>query len=169
MLVIEKFLGQSVNIPEDRHYYPKQGLWAKPEGKEIVLGLTEPFRVLVGGFNEVDWLFKEGQRVEKGDTVVFAITGKILYIDTPVAGSISYNSEIKQHCEDVVQDPYGKGWLFKITSSDVNQALSASIDAHQYLESLKGSEGLKNPDGLAGGVSSICKAVYAGIREQNIS
>ena len=31
---------------------------------------------------------------------------------------------------------------------------------------LKGTEGLKNPEGLKGGVSGICKAVYSGISQQ---
>jgi hypothetical protein len=29
MAFIDKFLGQRVEIPEDRKYYVKQGLWAK--------------------------------------------------------------------------------------------------------------------------------------------
>jgi len=29
MAFIEKFLGKRVEIPEDRRYYTKQGLWAK--------------------------------------------------------------------------------------------------------------------------------------------
>jgi hypothetical protein len=39
-------------------------------------------------------------------------------------------------------------------------------DAQTYINSLKGTEGFKNPEGLKGGVSGICKAVYSGIREQ---
>ena len=35
-----------------------------------------------------------------------------------------------------------------------------------YLASLKKTDGFKNPDGVIGGVSGICKAVYAGIRDQ---
>jgi len=38
-----------------------------------------------------------------------------------------------------------------------------------YLQSLQGSEGFKNPEGLKGGVSGICKAVYSGIRMQKIN
>jgi len=34
MAYIEKFLGRRVEVPEDRRYYVKQGLWAKSDGKD---------------------------------------------------------------------------------------------------------------------------------------
>ena len=39
MAVIEKFLGQRVEIPEDRRYHSKQGLWAKAQDQDLVFGL----------------------------------------------------------------------------------------------------------------------------------
>ena len=84
MAVIEKFLGQRVEIPEDRKYYVKQGLWAKLDGDDMVFGFTEPALVLAGGFNDLDWLGSENVSVKPGQDVVFVITGKILYLDTPL-------------------------------------------------------------------------------------
>jgi len=170
MPFVEKFLGRGVNIPEDRRYYTKKGLWAKSEGQEILFGLTEPFLVLAGGLDELDWLCEDGQPVEQDEAVIFAITGKIHYIEAPVAGIIFFNAPLRQNPGVVGRDPYGEGWLFKIKAhTDARQATVASVDAHRYLESLRGSEGFKNPEGLKGGVSGICKAVYSGIREQKIS
>jgi glycine cleavage system H lipoate-binding protein len=155
MAVIEKFLGQRVEIPEDRKYYPKQGLWAKPENDNLVFGFTRPTLILAGGINDLDWLVSENESVQQGQDVVFVITGKILYLDTPLQGIISFNPNVKQNLSLVIEDPHETGWLFKIKS-----------EAGGYIESLKGSEGFKNPEGLKGGVSGICKAVYSGIREQ---
>ncbi len=90
MAVIEKFLGQRVEIPEDRKYYVKQGLWAKPEDDDMVFGFTEPVLVLAGGVNDLDWLVGEEVSVKQGQDVVFVITGKILYIDTPLNGTIFF-------------------------------------------------------------------------------
>ena len=167
MAVIEKFLGQRVEIPEDRKYNPKQGLWAKPEEDDIIFGFTEPALVLAGGINDLDWLVGEEALVKPGQDVVFAITGKILYIDSPLQGTIFFNLELKQNLSLTREDPYGKGWLFRIKPdsgmADTSQNLA---DAQEYMESLKSSEGFKNPEGLKGGVSGICKAVYSGIREQ---
>ena len=167
MAVIEKFLGQRVEIPEDRKYFPKQGLWAKLKGDDMVFGFTEPALVLAGGINDLDWLVGEDVSVKPGQDVVFAITGKILYIDSPLQGTIFFNSEVKQNLSLTREDPYGKGWLFRIKPdagmADADQNVTG---AHEYMECLKGSEGFKNPEGLKGGVSGICKAVYSGIREQ---
>jgi glycine cleavage system H protein len=169
MAYIEKFLGKRVQVPEDRRYHLKQGLWAKPENQEIVFGLTEPAVVLIGGVNDIDWLVPEGKAVAEREDVVFAITGKIMYLHTPVKGAIQFNPEIKQNPSTVGSDPYETGWLFKIRpDTDLKSIFGSLTDARDYIESLKGSEGCKNPEGLKGGVSGICKAVYSGIREQKI-
>ena len=169
MAHIEKFLGRRVEVPEDRRYYAKQGLWANLDGKEIVFGLSEPALVLLGGLKDVDWLVTEGNDVQEGESVVFAITGKILYIDSPIKGLIHFNPEIKKSPEHIVNDPYGKGWLFRISPEQgTENSLERLTDALGYIESLKATEGFKNPEGLKGGVSGICKAVYTGIGEQKI-
>ena len=167
MAVIDKFLGQRVEIPEDRKYYAKQGLWAKPEDRDWVFGFTEPALVLAGGVNDLDWLVSGNASVERGQDVVFVITGKILYLDTPLQGIISFNPEVKQNLSLAMEDPYGQGWLFRI-KPDIGLAETGptAMDAQDYTESLKGTDGFKNPEGLKGGVSGICKAVYSGIREQ---
>jgi glycine cleavage system H protein len=167
MAVIEKFLGQRVEIPQDRRYHLKQGLWAKAQDRDLVFGLTHPALVLAGGINDLDWLVEDRVSVTNGQDVVFAITGKILYISTPVAGVVFFNPEVKQNPSLATEDPYGKGWLFRIKpGADSNDARQSLADAQTYIKSLKGSEGFKNPEGLKGGVSGICKAVYSGIREQ---
>jgi glycine cleavage system H protein len=166
-VIIEKFLGQRVEIPEDRRYHLKQGLWAKAQGREFVFGLTQPALVLAGGINDLDWLVENQASVTDGQDVVFAITGKILYISTPVGGVVFFNPQIKQNPALVTEDPYGKGWLFRLQPiADRNHVRQSLADAQTYIESLKGTEGFKNPEGLKGGVSGICKAVYSGIREQ---
>ena len=169
MAYIEKFLGRRLEVPEDRRYYAKQGLWAKTDGQEIVFGLSEPALVLMGGLKDVDWLVTEGNHVQEGESVVFAITGKIMYIDSPTKGIVHFNPQLKQNPSLVLEDPYGKGWLFRIEpEEDTEKVLGKLSHADGYVENLKGTEGFKNPDGLKGGVSGICKAVYTGIREEDL-
>lgn len=169
MLRIEKFLGKEIKIPEDRVYNSRQGLWAKLEESEIVFGLTEPAIVLVGGLNDLDWLATDGEEVEEGDEIIFAITSKILYLDSPVSGTITLNYKLKQELGQLFQITYGKGWLFKVQpQEEARQVMQKFISAEEYLEDLKHTEGFKNPEGIKGGVSEICKAVYSGIREQKI-
>ncbi|MBI5584232.1 MAG: hypothetical protein HY892_10435 [Deltaproteobacteria bacterium] len=167
MAYIEKFLGKRVEIPEDRRYLVKPGLWAKPEGLELRLGLTEPELVLIGGVNDLEWLVRDGEEAGPGQSIAIAITGKIKYIDTPVAGILRLNHPVKEAAALITQDPYNQGWLFQVKptpwSEDHYRALASAED---YILSLQNSEGCKNPEGLKGGVSGICKAVYTGIKEQ---
>ena len=169
MVIIEKFLGRRLEIPEDRRYSIKQGLWAKQEEGLITFGLSEPALILAGGLKDLDWLVAEGQAVQQGETVIFAITGKILYIDSPLKGDIHFNNEAKRSPGLVLDDPYDQGWLFKLTSGEETEnGFYTLAEASAYAESLKSSEGCKNPEGLKGGVSGMCKAVYGGIVEQKI-
>ncbi|MCP4368319.1 MAG: hypothetical protein GY797_09465 [Deltaproteobacteria bacterium] len=169
MPFIEKFLGKKVEIPENCRYAIKQNLWMKSENQIILFGLTEPFLVMAGGFKDVDAIVSEGEIVDEGKAVLFAITGKILYIETPIKGQIQFNLKVKQNCNLVLEDTYGKGWLFGIKPlKATSEVLHRFATADEYIESLKGSEGLKNPEGIKGGVSGICKAVYTGIGGQKI-
>ena len=169
MAVIEKFLGKSVEIPEDRRYDPKQGLWGRQVDRDILFGMTEPALVLMGGVKDVDWLVEDGRTVKPGESVVFAITGKILYIDAPVAGTVQFNKVLRENPTPIATDPYDQGWLFRIRpEGEMEQSFQSLATVGQYLEKLRGSEGFKNPEGLKGGVSGICKAVYTGIGVQKI-
>ncbi len=170
MAVIEKFLGQRVSIPDDLRYDIKQGLWVKTDGPDAVIGLAEPALVLHGGIKDLDWLVAAGEVVAEGQDVVFAITAKILYVSAPVGGRFHPNAEAKRNPAELREDPYGKGWLFRL---DVERmpcgTLSRLADSGAYLQSLKATDGYKNPEGRKGGVSGICKAVYSGIREQKMT
>ena len=169
-MIIEKFLGQRVSIPDELRYDIKQGLWAKTDRGEVVIGLAEPALVLQGGVNDLDWLVTEGEVVAENQDVVFAITAKILYISAPLPGRISLNSEAKQRPANLKEDPYGRGWLFRLAiDGGPRSALSRMADSGAYLESLKETDGCKNPAGRKGGVSGICKAVYSGIRAQKMT
>lgn len=169
MAVIQKFLGNTVEIPEDRHYCSKQGLWGRQEDRTIVFGLTQPALVLMGGIKDVDWLLEEGQMAQADESVVFAITGKILYIDTPIAGEVHYNKNTAGNLAQINADPYGQGWLFMIyPTGDIATAYRSLVSAESYIETLRNTEGFKNPEGIKGGVSGICKAVYSGIGQQKI-
>jgi hypothetical protein len=46
MPTIDKFSGKKITIPEDRVYFPAQGLWAKRNSSSVRFGLTEPFLLM---------------------------------------------------------------------------------------------------------------------------
>lgn len=169
MASIEKFLGKTVEIPEDRRYIPNQGLWAKVDNDTIVFGFSQPALILAGGLNDLEQLVESGDVVQEGDAIAFAITGKIQYFDAPMKGRFQFNPEIKESPSLVLEDSYASGWIFKITPDEgTEKAMEKMVNASAYIDNLKYTEGFKNPDGLKGGVSGICKAVYTGIQEQKI-
>lgn len=169
MAVIEKFLGKRVEIPADRRYDVKQGLWGRCVDQAIVFGLTQPALVLHGGVKDVDGLVDEDRTVQKGEAILFVITGKILYLEAPAAGNVRFNATIRDKLPLIASDPYGQGWLFSIQPiGELDQEYRALSSAEAYFEKLRHTEGFKNPKGLKGGVSGICKAVYTGIGEQKI-
>lgn len=169
MTVIEKFLGQRVTLPDNLRYFVKQGLWARLDGGVITFGFSEPALTLSGGIQDLNFLAEDGDTVEQGQSVLFAITGKILYIDSPVQGIIGFNAAVKTGPAAISQDPYARGWLFAVTpAGPAARAYQELSDCAAYLQSLQSSEGFKNPEGLKGGVSGVCKAVYSGIRMQKI-
>ena len=144
MAYIEKFLGKRVEVPEDRRYVVKPGLWAKAEGPEVRFGLTEPELVLAGGINDLEWLVWEGEEVEQGQSIAIAITGKIKYIDAPLTGVLRLNPEIKEAAALIAQDPYGQGWLFQIkTESEAKAALEEWSPAQAYVETLQKFRGMQ--------------------------
>ncbi len=169
MAVIEKFLGRQVEIPENLRYTMKQGLWANKKDANIIFGLTQPALVLMGGVKEVEGLVHDGAIVKPGDSVLFAITKKILYIDVPVGGVIQYNKKVQENPAQIGEDSYGHGWLFKIQpKADIDKSYLSLASSKEYTQSLKITDGLKNPSGLKGGVSGMCKAVYSGIGDQRL-
>lgn len=169
MAILESFLGKQVEVPEDLRYQIKQGLWAKKLDKSIVFGLTQPALVLMGGVKDIEALVSDGTIVKPGDSVIFAITAKILYLDVPVGGTIQYNKDIKENTSLIVDNPYGDGWLFRIIpDGDLKKSYMALTSSEDYILSLSKTDGLRNPLGLKGGVSGMCKAVYSGIHAQNL-
>ena len=115
MAYIEKFLGKRVEIPEDRRYVVKPGLWAKAEGPEVRFGLTEPELVLAGGVNDLEWLVWDGEEVEQGQSIAIAITGKIKYIDAPLAGVLRLNPESERKPRpSLLRIPMGRDGCFKL-------------------------------------------------------
>lgn len=170
MIAIEHFLGKTVELPEDLRYHIKQGLWARKTDNSIVFGLSQPALVLLGGFKDMEWLVNDGEEVSPGDTVLFAITTKILYIDVPLGGAIGFNTAAREHPEKIISDPYGDGWIFSVRApGECENAYLSLASADAYVDSLRKTDGFRNAKGLKGGVSGMCKAVYSGINSQKLS
>jgi glycine cleavage system H protein len=112
--------------------YTKDHEWIKIEGDTATVGITEFAQRELGDIVFVD-IDAKGKALEANEifgTVEAVKTVSDLYL--PVAGTITeINPELESSPESVNQDPYGKGWMIKMTIADAS-SLSELLDAAAY-------------------------------------
>jgi glycine cleavage system H protein len=122
-----------MNIPADL-LYTKDHEWIKIDGNEATIGVTDFAQKELGDivFVEVD---TEGDELSEGDvfgTVEAVKTVSDLFM--PIKGTISaVNEGLEDSPEVVNQDPYGGGWMVKV-SSDGGFETGDLLNADQYKE-----------------------------------
>jgi glycine cleavage system H lipoate-binding protein len=102
-------------LPEALHYHPGH-TWARVgEDDAVVVGIDDFARRLVGPARSVrtpapgDWLEQGAPAIELG------VDARSTQLVSPVAGEVvEVNPELAKHPELVSDDPYGRGWLFKV-------------------------------------------------------
>lgn len=163
----EGFLGRSLKIPADLHYDSEQNLWARQKEPGLVeVGFAQPLILLVGGIKDLEPLVDDGAEVGAGDLVLLAITAKIRYLHSPLAGKVNFRPDLAGAIDRVAADPYDTP-LFSLDGADIQGSDLADVGA--YAKALGRSEGARNPGGHTGGVSPTCKAVYQGISGQRLT
>ncbi|MEQ8899583.1 MAG: glycine cleavage system protein GcvH [Roseovarius sp.] len=102
--------------------FTEQHEWLKPEGDEVVVGITEHAANELGDIVFIE-LPEEGKTVTKDDEIVVIESVKAASdIMAPVDGEITeVNAAIVDEPGKVNEDPAGDGWFFKIKPSDPSQ------------------------------------------------
>jgi glycine cleavage system H protein len=101
--------------PNDR-LYSESHEWAKIEGTTATVGITRYAQDQLG-----DVVFVElpaiGRQVARGEAIGTIESVKAVSdLFAPVAGTVvEVNGELEAHPELVNQDPYGAGWLVRVT------------------------------------------------------
>lgn len=123
-----------MNFPSELKY-TKDHEWVKVEDNEAFIGITDFAQRELGDIVYVD-INSVGSEVAKEEvfgTVEAVKTVSDLYM--PVTGTVlEINAELNDNPELVNSDPYGKGWMVKVSLSDlaeVEELLTA--DAYQAL------------------------------------
>ena len=95
--------------------YTKTHEWVRVEGDSATVGITGHAQGELTAIVFVD-LPAEGKAVTKGGSVLVLESVKtVADVYAPANGTVSAaNGELKAHPERVNQDPYGKGWLYKL-------------------------------------------------------
>lgn len=113
--------------------YSRSHEWVRVEGKEAIVGITNHAQEALGDITYVESP-AVGESV-KANTECGSIESVKAASDifSPVTGTIvSVNSKLEATPEVVNQDPYGTGWLFKVTLGDVPGDL-LDVDAYEEL------------------------------------
>jgi glycine cleavage system H protein len=104
-----------VKAPSDRRY-TKDHEWAKPDGKNIVVGITAFAVEQLGDITLVSLDVNEGDRVESGKvfgTIESVKTLSDLY--APLSGKVvKTNAALVDQPELVNDDPWEKAWMIVI-------------------------------------------------------
>lgn len=117
-----------MNIPSALKY-TKEHEWLRVEGDVAFAGITDFAQGELGDivFLEIETLGETLDSEEVFGTIEAVKTVSDLFM--PVSGEIlEINTLLEEHPELVNSDPYGKGWLIKISlkdASEVNKLLSA--------------------------------------------
>ncbi|MCX4291036.1 MAG: glycine cleavage system protein GcvH [Odoribacter sp.] len=120
-----------MNVPAELKY-TKEHEWIRVEGDEAFVGITDYAQSQLG-----DIVFVEcetvGDTLKAGDTfgTIEAVkTVSELYL--PVSGEVlEFNDALEDEPELVNKDPYGKGWIVKISVADKAQ-MAGLLDAEAY-------------------------------------
>ncbi len=119
------------SIPTDLKY-TEDHEWVKVEGDVATCGITDYAQGELGDVVFLE-LPEDGDDLKQGDvfgSVEAVKTVADLY--APVSGAVtSVNDDLEDEPELVNKDPYGKGWLLKITLSDPGE-MDGLMDAEAY-------------------------------------
>lgn len=121
-----------MNIPSDLKY-TKNHEWVRVNCNEAIIGITEYAQKELGDivYVEVDTVDETLDAGETFGSIEAVKTASDIYM--PVNGTVTeFNEELSTQPELINKDPYGRGWIVKITFDDASQ-LDQLLDAAGYL------------------------------------
>jgi len=128
---------EGYTFPDDL-YYHKEHFWARVEGEIVTVGTTDFAQKLAGDIVFVE-MPSVGKTVEQGKPCGSMESGKwVGRIYAPVSGKVqSSNEELEDSPELINTSPYEKGWIFKISSSGLQEDLKGLMKIGQMGDFIK--------------------------------
>jgi glycine cleavage system H protein len=120
-------------VPSDLRY-SKEHEWVRVESNGATVGITDYAQEQLGDIVYVD-LPKVGTAVrQSGKLGEIESVKAVSDFFSPVSGEVTeFNEEVVKSPELVNKDPYGGGWLLKLTLSDAGE-VDKLLTAQQYEE-----------------------------------
>ncbi len=113
--------------------YAKTDEWVKVEGNEALVGISDYAQEQLSDVVYVELTVEEDDQVAKGDAVATVESVKAAAdVNFPVSGKVvAVNEALADNPEVLNSDPYGAGWLVKMTLDDPSE-LDDLMDAEAY-------------------------------------
>ena len=122
-----------MNIPQSLKY-TKEHEWVREDGDTVTVGITDNAQGELGDIIFVEYP-EIGQKIEKDEpcgTIEAVKTVADLF--APISGTvIEINETLDDSPESVNNDPYGDGWMVKVSVSEPGE-LDNLMSADQYQE-----------------------------------
>ena len=122
-----------MNFPEELKY-TKDHEWLRVEGDYVYVGVTDFAQGELGDIVFVD-VDTEGEELEKEE--VFGSVEAVKTVSDlfmPINGEVlAFNEKLEDEPELINSDPYGEGWIIKISASDISE-LNSLLSAESYKE-----------------------------------
>ena len=112
--------------------YTKEHEWIRVEGNEAYVGITDYAQSQLGEivFVDIDSAGETLKQSEQFGTIEAVKTVSELFM--PVSGEVlEVNEKLSDQPELVNSDPYGEGWMIKISVSDSSE-IATLLDAQGY-------------------------------------
>ena len=120
-----------MNIPENLKY-TREHEWIRVEGDEAFVGITDYAQSELGEivFVDVDTV---GETIGQGEVFGSVEAVKTVSdLNMPVTGEVlEFNEALNDAPEAVNNDPYGDGWMIRISVKDASE-LNNLLDAEGY-------------------------------------
>jgi len=122
--------------PSDR-FYTKEHEWVKIDGQNAVVGITDYAQSSLGDIVYVE-MPKPGASIERSKPIgVVESVKAVSDIYAPVSGTVTeVNAAVEEDQTKVNSDPFGEGWLVKLTVADGADRTDL-MDAAAYDELVK--------------------------------
>jgi len=127
-------------IPNDRLYI-KSHEWIERDGDTVTIGITDHAQESLGDLVFVE-LPETGESLSAGDVCAVVESVKAASdIYAPLTGEVTaVNEELADSPELINEDPYGEGWLMKMSITDEAE-LDDFLDAEAYQAVVDEEEG----------------------------
>ena len=137
-----------MNFPNDLQYAETHE-WMRRGPEGVTVGLTDYAQGELTDIVFVE-LPSVGQHVEVGEELSSLESVKAVgYVYAPIAGTVeAVNEQLSRQPELVNQDPYGEGWIVRLTPDDPEQTADL-MDAAAYLEKIREQADIAAEEGEA--------------------